>query len=277
MGINIEIVSPQNEPGYDQNYPSCLWDKRHLHGLHRQVPGPGHEAPRRQDHARLRCRTPATITGTTSTSRTRCWPTATAKAFLLGRRRAVGRARQGDPAARRSRAFPIWATEHKCGNYPWITSAQAGLLPVAAYNSYEAPNDQAYARESWDYIRDAINKGKVTSYSAWNMVLDRVGLGNDTSRDWRQDALLVGERRHGHRDAGLLRLPSPVAVHGAGRHGRHHDRRRRRRVQEPGRQHRGRRCTTAARRTAPTWSRLAARSSQFAMPAQGWATVKYKP
>jgi len=26
-GINIEIVSPQNEPGYDQNYPSCLWDK----------------------------------------------------------------------------------------------------------------------------------------------------------------------------------------------------------------------------------------------------------
>ncbi len=26
MGINIEVVSPQNEPGYDQNYPSCLWD-----------------------------------------------------------------------------------------------------------------------------------------------------------------------------------------------------------------------------------------------------------
>ena len=26
-GINIEIVSPQNEPGYEQNYPSCLWDK----------------------------------------------------------------------------------------------------------------------------------------------------------------------------------------------------------------------------------------------------------
>ena len=26
QGINIEIVSPQNEPGYDQNYPSCLWD-----------------------------------------------------------------------------------------------------------------------------------------------------------------------------------------------------------------------------------------------------------
>ena len=47
--------------------------------------------------------------------------------------------------------------------------------------------------ESWGYIRDAINKGKVTSYSAWNMVLDKIGLGNDTSRDWRQDALLVAD------------------------------------------------------------------------------------
>ena len=26
QGINIEVVSPQNEPGYQQNYPSCLWD-----------------------------------------------------------------------------------------------------------------------------------------------------------------------------------------------------------------------------------------------------------
>ena len=45
--------------------------------------------------------------------------------------------------------------------------------------------------ESWRYIRNAINKGKVTSYNAWNMVLDQNGLGNDTSRDWKQDALLV--------------------------------------------------------------------------------------
>ena len=45
MGINIEVVSPQNEPGYDQNYPSCLWDERHLRDLHRQVPGPGHDSP----------------------------------------------------------------------------------------------------------------------------------------------------------------------------------------------------------------------------------------
>ena len=53
-----------------------------------------------------------------------------------------------------------------------------------------APNNQAYAVESWNYIRDAIKAG-VTSYNAWNMVLDTVGLGNDTVRDWRQNALLT--------------------------------------------------------------------------------------
>jgi glucosylceramidase len=54
-----------------------------------------------------------------------------------------------------------------------------------------APNDQPYAVETWWYIRNSINKGKVTAYNAWNMVLDKVGWGNDTSRPWAQDALLV--------------------------------------------------------------------------------------
>src|SRR6185369_6986613 len=39
-------------------------------------------------------------------------------------------------------------------------------------------------------IRDAIKAG-VTAYNAWNMVLDTVGKGNDTVRQWSQDALLV--------------------------------------------------------------------------------------
>ena len=26
QGINVEIVSPQNEPNYEQNYPTCHWD-----------------------------------------------------------------------------------------------------------------------------------------------------------------------------------------------------------------------------------------------------------
>jgi glucosylceramidase len=78
--------------------------------------------------------------------------------------------------------LPIWASEHKCGNYPWDSSYKT-----------PAPNDQAYGVESWGYIRDAIKKGKVTAYNAWNMVLDKSGLGIDTTRDWGQDTLLVAD------------------------------------------------------------------------------------
>jgi len=53
-----------------------------------------------------------------------------------------------------------------------------------------APNDQAYAVESWGLIRDWIKAG-VTAYSAWNMVLDTVGVGIDSTRVWPQDALLA--------------------------------------------------------------------------------------
>jgi glucosylceramidase len=81
-------------------------------------------------------------------------------------------------------SMPVWATEHKCGNYPWNPTGSP------AYKE-PAPNDQAYAVESWGYIRDAITKGSVSSYNAWNMVLDPGGKGNDTTRQWSQDALLV--------------------------------------------------------------------------------------
>jgi len=77
-------------------------------------------------------------------------------------------------------SMPVWATEHKCGNYPWMSGYKE-----------PAPNDQAYAVESWGYIVDAINKGGVTAYNAWNMVLDPSGKGNDLIRQWSQDSLLV--------------------------------------------------------------------------------------
>jgi glucosylceramidase len=79
--------------------------------------------------------------------------------------------------------IPIWATEHMCGNYPWNPSGAPRYVEPA-------PNDHAYGVESWGYIRGAIRAG-VTSYNAWNMVLDTMGKGNDTVRQWAQDALLV--------------------------------------------------------------------------------------
>jgi len=45
--------------------------------------------------------------------------------------------------------------------------------------------------ESWPLIRDAITKAGVTSYSAWNMVLDTAGKNLDQDRPWPQNALLT--------------------------------------------------------------------------------------
>ena len=46
-------------------------------------------------------------------------------------------------------SLPVWATEHKCGNYPWNPT---GTNPGTGqpYGSYQttAPNDQAYDVES---------------------------------------------------------------------------------------------------------------------------------
>jgi glucosylceramidase len=87
---------------------------------------------------------------------------------------------QNRVASAESYNLPVWQTEHKCGNYPWAKPFNANL----------APNDQAYAAESWGLIRDWIKAG-VTAYSAWNMVLDTVGVGIDTTRVWPQNALLT--------------------------------------------------------------------------------------
>ncbi len=181
QGINIEIVSPQNEPGYDQNYPSCLWDKATYTTWIGQYLGPAMQA--------LNVKV---MLGTLSNDQTDIDTAngplmdATAKTFLsvVGVQwNVLDKVNSGTTFG----TLPIWATEHKCGNYPW------NPMNYPAYNNMQAPNDQAYGVESWGYIRDAITKGKVTAYNAWNMVLDKIGLGIDTSRDWRQDALLVAD------------------------------------------------------------------------------------
>ena len=183
QGINIEMVSPQNEPGYDQNYPSCLWDKATYTSWIGKYLGPA-----------MKTLNVKVMLGTLSNADSgkdidtanAAVADSTAKGFLsvVGVQWGVLDKVNGGTSFG---GLPIWASEHKCGNYPWNPSGSP------AYNNTQAPNDQAYGVESWGYIRDAITKGKVTSYSAWNMVLDKIGLGNDTSRDWKQDALLVAD------------------------------------------------------------------------------------
>jgi len=190
MGINIEIVSPQNEPGYDQNYPSCLWDATTYKTFIGKYLGPAMMP--------LNVKIMLGSLSNDSTDFSIAMAAAsdsTAKPFL-----AVIGAQWNTLDKTRldglNSGLPVWASEHKCGNYPWITdTSQKGCGestdPCPAYNNSQAPNDQAYGVESWKYIRNAIKTVKVTAYNAWNMVLDPKGLGNDTSRDWKQDALLV--------------------------------------------------------------------------------------
>jgi glucosylceramidase len=186
-GINIEIVSPQNEPGYLQNYPSCLWDATTYTTFIRDHLGPAMMAKGVGVMLGTMSNAGDTVDGMARQDldiANAVLADNAAKAFLT-----VGGAQWGVLGRINSGSkmgdLPIWATEHKCGNYPWNPSG------YPAYNSTQAPNDLAYGVESWGYIRDAIKNGNVTSYSAWNMVLDKLGLGNDLSRDWKQNALLV--------------------------------------------------------------------------------------
>jgi glucosylceramidase len=176
QGIAIEAISPQNEPGYTGNYPTCGWTPATYTKLVGQYLGPAVASAGLTTKIML-----GTFNGGGSDS-------------------AIVNSVMGDVAARSyidvlgfqwgmldkvggARAYhqPIWLTEHKCGNYPWETKS---------FHAGAAPNDHAYAVESWGLIRDWIRAG-VTAYSAWNMVLDTVGVGIDTTRVWPQNALLT--------------------------------------------------------------------------------------
>jgi glucosylceramidase len=181
QGISIEVVAAQNEPSYDQNYPSCVWDKATYTTFIGKYLGPAISS------ANL---TTKIMLGTMSNSSSGTDPdlaaavladsTATGYCAVIGAQWDM--LDQTKLAALKS-GLPVWATEHKGGNYPW---------DKMNYKT-TAPNDQAYGVESWGLIRDAIAKVGVTSYNAWNMVLDRVGRSIDTSRDWAQNALLVAD------------------------------------------------------------------------------------
>jgi glucosylceramidase len=177
QGITIEVVAPQNEPNYAQGYPSALWASPVFARFVGQNLGPALASAGLSTKIML---------GTMSNNGANKDPTVvsavmgdtTARSYikLIGMQWGM----QSGVSGAKQYNLPIWQTEHKCGNYPWM----------GGYVSSAAPNDQAYGVETWGLIRDWIKAG-VTAYSAWNMVLDRVGKGNDTTRDWAQNSLLV--------------------------------------------------------------------------------------
>jgi glucosylceramidase len=275
VGANISIVAPQNEPNYALHYPSCIWTSALFTKFVGQYLGPA-----------LKDTGVGIMVGTMSNADS-------------GKDIDIGNAVMGDSTAAsfikvagvqwnvldkvnggtKFGSLPIWATEHKCGNYPWDGASGCGdgsSTSCPAYNKTQAPNDQAYGVESWYQIRNAIVKGKVTAYNAWNMVLDKTGLGNDDSRDWKQNALLVA-------DGGKV---NPTPAYYVFRHLSQYA--------IPGGNVVGTSGGDAIAFKNPDGSlvavmynsgaansnysvKIGGKTLQFSMPGQGWATVKYKP
>ncbi|HYQ01898.1 MAG TPA: glycoside hydrolase family 30 beta sandwich domain-containing protein [Polyangiaceae bacterium] len=173
--IKIDVVSPQNEPGYSGTYPTCGWAPATYATFVGKHLGPA--LAQANLDTKIMLGTFNAGTGDTSIVSTVMGDTtASAKIGVLGYQWGMLGSVKGD----QKYMHPIWQTEHKCGNYPWETP----------FNDKLAPNDAAYAVESWGLFRDWIKAG-VASYSIWNMVLDTVGNGIDSKRVWPQNALLT--------------------------------------------------------------------------------------
>ena len=175
QGITIEAISPQNEPNYTGTYPTCGWSPATYTKFVGQHLGPAVAGAGLTTKIML-----GTFNGGGSDG--------SIIGSVMGDDAARGHIKvlgyqwgmMGSVPGARAYNLPVWQSEHKCGNYPW----------VSPFDPTGAPNDQAYAVESWGLIRDWIRAG-VTAYSAWNMVLDTVGIGIDTTRVWPQNALLT--------------------------------------------------------------------------------------
>lgn len=178
-GITIRALHPQNEPGYEQSYPTCIWTPQLLRDFIGRHLGPTLVAQGVAADIWL-----GTMSAPGDTQHVAvAMADADASRFIHG----IGlqwNTRESVPGFAAIYGLPIMQTEHRCGNYPWAK---------AKFNALQAPNDHAYAEESWRDISQWIRAG-VNAYSAWNMVLDGVGRNMDDKRPWPQNALLVVDR-----------------------------------------------------------------------------------
>jgi glucosylceramidase len=179
-GLTIAAVHPQNEPNYASRYPSCLWTPDLFATFIGGYLGP--TFVERELAAQIYLGTMSNgDSGKDGSILDRVTADAQAMAYVKGfglQWHLQGRASSLIPFG-----LPIVQTEHKCGNYPWQEST---------FSKDQAPNNHAYAVESWGLIRDWVKAG-VNAYSAWNMVLDSVGYNLDGTY-WPQNALLTVDR-----------------------------------------------------------------------------------
>jgi glucosylceramidase len=263
QGIKIDYVAPQNEPNYSQNYPSSIWSPSTFTSFIGKYLGPALASANPTAQIML---------GTMSNNGANAdvavanavLADATAKGFckVMGVQWGMSDANPVSNLQSKGAGIPIWLSEHKCGGNPGAN--------VAA-----APNDANYAKDSWGWIRDAIKRG-LTAYNTWNMVLDKGGKGIDNTRVWAQNALLVV-------DGGQL-VQTPVYY--VFRHLSQYVAPQAKRIDATG--------GDAVAFKNPDGSLVAimynsgaannnyvvsigGKNLQFAMPASGWATIRYVP
>ncbi|HYQ02491.1 MAG TPA: glycoside hydrolase family 30 protein [Polyangiaceae bacterium] len=182
QGIAIDRVSPQNEPGYATRYPSCNWDDGALGtfvGTHLGPTLAEHNLSTKVWFGTLSNdgTYPTDIMSLTADA-VKYTDGVTLQWNTIGRIPSILSAHPG---------FTVMQSEHKCGNYPFSVAG------TPAFNPDKPANDQAYAVESWGYIKQWIVANS-NGYSAWNMVLDVNGKNLDAQRPWPQNALLVVDR-----------------------------------------------------------------------------------
>jgi glucosylceramidase len=183
--ITIEAVHPQNEPGYDTRYPSCLWTPALMTKFIGTYLGP--TFAERGVNAQIYLGTMSNNeAGKDGTIVTTVLADATAMKYVKGCGLQWNMIDSTSTCA--NKGLQVVQSEHRCGNYPWNPG---GGLP--AFDPDKAQNDYAYGVESWGYIKDWLGKG-VNVYSAWNMVLDTAGKNLDANRPWPQNALIVVDR-----------------------------------------------------------------------------------
>jgi glucosylceramidase len=181
QGIQIEAIHHQNEPGYNTNYPSCLWTAALYDKFIATYLGPTFAMQNVTAQIYL-----GTMSNADPGKDGTIISTVTADSAAMNYVKGFGLQWNmiASVSGLMSSNLPIVQTEHKCGNYPWNPS---GYPP---FNPNQPPNDYAYGVESWGLINTWITAG-VNVYSAWNMVLDTIGKNLDSMRPWPQNALLT--------------------------------------------------------------------------------------
>jgi glucosylceramidase len=176
VGLQIEAIQPQNEPGYARVH----WTQALLIDFMKSYLGP--TLAQRNLTTEVWCGTMSKDPEDTNIAKATASDAAAMK-YVKG----FGVQWNLQAAVSTLAAVaPVMQTEHRCGNYNF----DSPYWDKSRYDANKAQNDHLYGEESWQLIRDWIVSG-VNSYSAWNLVLDSVGKSLD---GWPQNALLVVDR-----------------------------------------------------------------------------------